>query len=46
MREIFNNFKNENENIKENRNEKELYYILQSIMPTDEIIEVGKETAK
>jgi ACT domain-containing protein len=44
MREIFNNFKNEH--IKENRNEKNLYYILQSIMPSDEIIEVGKETAK
>jgi hypothetical protein len=45
MNEFLNKYKN-NSSFKGKFSEKELYYILQSIMPTDEIIEVGKETAK
>jgi ACT domain-containing protein len=45
MNEFLNKYKN-NSSFKGKFSEKELYYILQSIMPSDEIIEVGKETAK
>jgi cytochrome c556 len=45
MNEFLNKYKN-NSSFKGKFSEKELYYMLQSIMPTDEIIEVGKETAK
>lgn len=45
MNEFLNKYKN-NSSFKGKFSEKELYYILQSIMPTDQIIEVGKETAK
>jgi hypothetical protein len=44
MNEFLNKYKN-NSSLKGKFSEKELYYLLQTIMPTDEIIEVGKETA-
>ena len=44
LNEFLNKYKN-NSSTKGNISEAELYYILQSIMPSDEIIKVGSDTA-
>ena len=44
LNDFLNKYKN-NSSIKGNISEAELYFILQSIMPSDEIIKVGNETA-